>query len=139
MLKRLKLSTQWLNWPFNKFKRVIFSDEARFNLFQGDGRCKVWRKLGTRYDLKNCSPSVKFGGGSVMVWGCIGYDGVGMLEIIDGYMDSITYTRILSSCLHESASIFGLSDDFVFQQDNAPCHKSKNTMKFFEKNDITLL
>jgi transposase len=33
----------------------------------------------------------------------------------------------------------GLSDDFVFQQDNAPCHKSAYTRKFFEENGITVI
>lgn len=136
---RLKFAQEWSRWPFTKIKRILFSDESRFNLFQGDGKCRVWRLPGTRYDLKNCSPSVKFGGGSVMVWGCIGYNGVGRLEVIERTMDSILYTRVLSTCLHESAAMLGISDCFLFQQDNAPCHKSLYTRKFFEENAIDVL
>jgi transposase len=29
--------------------------------------------------------------------------------------------------------------DFVYQQDNAPCHKSKQTMKFFKDNGIVVI
>jgi hypothetical protein len=74
-----------------------------------------------------------------MFLGCISYEGVGKLVKIDTTMDSIGYTRLLAENLHESAEIMGLSDDFVFQQDNAPCHKSAYTRKFFEKNGITVI
>lgn len=136
---RFDVATEWSRWPFRRFKETIFSDESRFDLFQGDGRCKVWRSPGTRYDMSNCSPSIKGGKGSVMVWGCIGYKGVGRLAVIEGNMDSITYTRVLSTHLHESVDLLDLNADFTFQQDNAPCHKSKYTMEFFRENGINLL
>ena len=137
--RRFELAKRWIMKPLDYFKSVIFSDETRFNLFQSDGRVKVWRVPGSRYDLANCSPSVKFGGGSVMVWGCICYENVGALEIIDKTMDSITYVRVLSTHLQASANLCGLNNNFIFQQDNAPCHKSKFTMEFFESNGINLL
>lgn len=37
----------------------------------------------------------------------------------------------------KARTIFGT--DFVFQQDNAPAHKSKDTMAFFDDNDFKLL
>ena len=60
MARRLAFAKDWLMKPFRYFKHVIFSDESRFKLFQSDGKSRVWRYEGTRYDLKNCSPSVKF-------------------------------------------------------------------------------
>ncbi len=74
-----------------------------------------------------------------MVWGCISYKGVGELRVIDDTMDSIAYTRVLSECLHDSVSAAGLSGDFMFQQDNAPCHKSTYTKEFFRVNDINVI
>ncbi|MGL6119348.1 MAG: helix-turn-helix domain-containing protein [Fusobacteriaceae bacterium] len=56
---RLTTALAWSKWPFKKFKEIIFSDESRFDLYSGDGKVKVWRRAGTRYDLKNCSPSIK--------------------------------------------------------------------------------
>jgi transposase len=136
---RFETALMWAKWPFKRFKDIIFSDESRFDLYNGDGKIKVWRCAGTRYDARNCSPSIKHGGGSVMVWGCIGYNGVGKLQIIDGSMDSITYVRVLSTALHESVDMLGLNNKFVFQQDNAPCHTSKYTKAFFEENNIDVL
>ncbi|KAF7684880.1 Transposable element Tcb1 transposase, partial [Cucumispora dikerogammari] len=137
--KRLEKCEEWSRWPMNKWKRVVFSDESKFNLFNGDGKIKVWRKAGERYEMKNCVPSVKHGGGGVMVWGCIGYNGVGKLTVVDGTIDSIKYTRILSSCLDESIEQLEILGDPIFQQDNAPCHTSKYTMKFFESNSIKVM
>ena len=69
----------------------------------------------------------------MIVWSCIGYKGFGRLIVIDRNMDSVTYTRILSTELHESANFFELNGDFVFQQDNAPCHKCNYMIEFFEE------
>ncbi|MGL6119347.1 MAG: transposase [Fusobacteriaceae bacterium] len=74
-----------------------------------------------------------------MIWGCIGYNGVGKLDIIDGNMDSIKYVRVLSTALHESVEILNMNDKFVFQQDNAPCHTSKYTKEFFDENEVDVL
>lgn len=30
-------------------------------------------------------------------------------------------------------------DEYIFQQDNAPCHKSKKTLNFFEQNNVNLM
>ncbi|KAI5152859.1 hypothetical protein ENBRE01_3070, partial [Enteropsectra breve] len=54
-------------------------------------------------------------------------------------MDSVSYTRVLSTCLHESAKILEVSDKFIFKQDNAPCHKSNYTSRFFTENEINVI
>ena len=43
--------------------------------------------------------TVKFGGGSVMVWGCITSDGVGPLTIVDGRMKAKDYIDLLEQTL----------------------------------------
>ncbi len=136
---RLSACTGWLMKPFKYFKNIIFSEESRFCLFRSDGRERVWRLQGSRYKMKNCTSSVKHNGGSIMFLGCISYNGVGKLAIVENTMDSIAYTRILSTYLQESIDLFQLGDGVIFQQDNAPCHKSKFTMRFFEENQIKLM
>ena len=58
------------NWTKRMWKTVIWSDESRFTLFNNDGPTRVWREKGTRYNIENLMPSVKHGGGGIMVWGC---------------------------------------------------------------------
>jgi transposase len=139
ILDRLNAVLEWKNWPIKMFRNVIYSDECRFSLKGSDGSIKVRRRNGDKYKPENISGTKKFGGGSKMLWGCIGYGGVGKLILVEETMDSIRYVRVLSENLFESANDLGLSNTFCFQQDNAPCHTAKNTLEFFERNNIKVL
>ncbi|GFU02780.1 transposable element Tc1 transposase [Trichonephila clavipes] len=69
--KRLEFTKTHQLKTDNFWKKVIFSDESKFNIFGSDGRRTVWRKPNTVLDPKNLRPTVKHGGGSVMVWDCM--------------------------------------------------------------------
>ncbi|GFY02585.1 transposable element Tcb2 transposase [Trichonephila clavipes] len=69
---------------------------------------------------------VEYGGGSVLVWGCMSAGGVGELVIIDGIMDKMVYFEILKNNLQKSAVNVGLGSNFIFQQDNDPKHTAKS-------------
>ena len=122
----------------NAQKSIIFSDECKFNLLYSDGKHSVWRKPGTGLHSKNICPTLKFGGGSVMVWACFSYHGVGKLVFIDGIMDAVKYVTILSENLELSASKMGLNE-YIFQQDNDPKRTSKLAKQFFANKNINLL
>lgn len=138
IIQRFELSKFFFTITERQWKTVLFSDESTFELFSSKKRQYVWRKNGNAFDLKNLVPTVKFGGGKIMVWGCISYHGVGNLVFVDGTLDSGKYINLLSNNLGPSAAIMNLKD-FIFQQDGAPCHTSKATMQFFENNKIKLL
>ncbi|GFT90942.1 transposable element Tcb1 transposase [Trichonephila clavipes] len=116
--KRLEFAKAHQLKTDNFWKKVIFSDESKFNIFGSDGRRTVWRKPNTALDPKNLHPTVKHGGGSVMVWGCMASNGVGNLIFIDGIMDHKLYIDILNNNLKETAKKLGLDGNFIFQQDN---------------------
>ncbi|GFS49064.1 transposable element Tcb2 transposase [Trichonephila clavipes] len=82
----------------------------------------VWGKPNTLLHPKHTIPTVKHGGGSVMVWGCMAASGVGKLVFIDGIMHKMAYLNILQNNLKESANKLGLGSNFIFQQDNDPKH-----------------
>ncbi|GFS96380.1 transposable element Tc1 transposase [Trichonephila clavipes] len=67
--KRLEFAKTHQLKTDNFWKKVIFCDESKFNICGSDGRRTVWRKPNTALDPKNLRPTVKHGGGSVMVWG----------------------------------------------------------------------
>ena len=70
--------------------------------------------------------TLKFGGRSLMVWGCMLWDGVGLACKIDGRMDGGLYIKILEEDLQASINYFGKSPgDVIFQQDNDSKHTHK--------------
>ena len=69
-------------------------------------------------------PTVKHGGGSVMVWGCFTKKGVEKLVILDRTMNCFYYRRILEENLLPSVQQLGLGMNFIFMHDNDPKHTS---------------
>ncbi len=71
-------------------------------------------------------PTVKHGGGSVLMWGCMSAAGVGELHFIDGIMNSQIYCSILKEKMLPSLRALGRRA--LFQHDNDPKHTSKATV-----------
>ena len=94
--KRLEFAEKYKNWGKYEWRRVIWSDETNINVFSSDGKEYYWKK--NRGDIMphHIKPTVKHGGGNVMIWGCMSYEGVGYMSKIDGNMDSKLYQDILS-------------------------------------------
>jgi hypothetical protein len=79
------------------------------------------------------------GSGSIMVWGCFSWHGVGSLTRISGIMDQHGYKDLLERELLNSATHMGIRRRFVFQQDLSPIHTAPAPTKFFAENRITVL
>ena len=75
-----------------------------------------------------------------MMWGCMGWDGVGYATKIDGRMDGDLYMAILEDELQQTLEFYDKSvDDIIFQQDNDPKHTSKKVQKWFKDHDFAVL
>jgi len=59
-------------------KKGCMEHESRFTLFQNDGRIRVWRLPNERYKVDCVVPTVKHGGGGVMVWACFTWNELGL-------------------------------------------------------------
>ena len=98
------------------------------------------RRVGERYSPQCIVPTVKHGRGSLMDWGCMSGRGVGQLYRCEGIMRQYQYVRVLRNHMLPSASsLYGEGEAFVFQQDNAPCHKANNVMSFLECSHTEIL
>ncbi|GBM42820.1 Transposable element Tc1 transposase [Araneus ventricosus] len=89
--KRLKFARCCLAKPKEFWKSVIFVDESKFNVFGSNGKQKVWRRPITELKLRNLRATVKHGGGSQLVWGCMSSIGIGNLELIDSKVNKYVY------------------------------------------------
>ena len=138
--KRLDFALKHKEWTVEDWKRVIWSDETKINRFGSDGRQWVWKKKGEGLISREVQGTVKYGGGNIMVWGCMGWNGVGHLAEVEGRMNADQYMSILEDHMLPSLEESGISEEEVtFQQDNDPKHTSKKAKKWMEDRNITLL
>ncbi len=116
---------------------ILWSDETKINVFGTDGFKTEWRRKGEEYKEKCMVPTVKHGGGSVLMWGCMSAAGVGELHFIDGIMNSQMYCSILKEKMLPSLRALGRRA--LFQHDNDPKHTSKATVGFLKKNRVKVI
>jgi hypothetical protein len=137
----LKFALAHSNWTVEDWKSILWSDETKINRIGSDGRVYVWKKKGEPLSDRTTTPTVKHGGGNnLMVWGCMGWNGVGILTEVQGNMDSVQYCEILDGGVIPSFEKLDLVEgERYFQQDNDPKHTSKWAQKWFEDNNIEVL
>ncbi len=119
--------------------KILWSDETKIELFGLNSKRYVWRKPGTAHHLSNTVPTVKHGGGSIMLWGCFSAAGTGRLVAIEGKMNAAKYRDILDENLLQSAQDLRLGWSFTFQQDNDPKNTAKITKEWLHNNSVTVL
>lgn len=135
---RKEFALEHLNWTSQQWSKILFSDESKFLLFGTDGIRYIRRPIGARYDPKYQLPTVKHGGGNVLVWGCFSRDGVGPLHRINGIMDQVMYKNICKNIMIPHAKD-KMPRGWIYQQDNDPKHTAKSVQEFFKKNKIRVL
>jgi hypothetical protein len=97
----------------------------------------VWCKKEEKLSPSNIRKIKKFGGGSLMIWGCITPRGVGEILRIDTNIDSTQYCNILYDGFIKTCDKFNYNlTDVSLMQDNATCHVSKKTKKWLSINNI---
>ncbi|KAK3522939.1 hypothetical protein QTP86_009710 [Hemibagrus guttatus] len=129
----LSFARKHLDDPQDFWENTLWTDETKIELFGRSVSHYVWRKSNTAFQKKNIMPTVKYGGGSVMVWGCFDASGPGSLAVINGTMNSAVYQKILKENVRPSVCDLKLKRTWVLQQDNDPKHTSKSTSEWLKK------
>ncbi|KAK3525533.1 hypothetical protein QTP86_034407, partial [Hemibagrus guttatus] len=96
---RLKFASEHLNDSEETWVKVLWSIETKIELFGINSTRRVWRRKNVAYDPKNTIPTVKHGGGNIMLLGCLSAKGSGQLHRIKGTMDWAMYRQILGENL----------------------------------------
>uniref|UniRef100_A0AAY4AHI1 Tc1-like transposase DDE domain-containing protein n=1 Tax=Denticeps clupeoides TaxID=299321 RepID=A0AAY4AHI1_9TELE len=120
-------------------KNVIWSDETKMELFGKNSTCRVWRRKNAKLHPKNTIPTVKYGGGNIMLWGCFSAKGPRRLIRVNERMNGAMYHEILSENLLSSARTLKMKCGWVFQHDNDPKHTARATKEWFHKKHFKVL
>ena len=104
------------DWTVEDWMKTIWSDEVKFNCLGSDGPKWVYKRAGEA--LSDClvEGSLKFGGGSLMMWGCMTWEGPGYACKIDGKMDADLYCQIMEDELQGILDCYDRSpSNIIFQ------------------------
>lgn len=140
--KRLDFAKKYRNWTVDDWSKVIFSDESKVCRDGSDGRRYVWKDRGQQIEGNErlTYGRRQFGGGSVMIWSCMGAHGVGLAVRLYGSVTSELYIQVMQEDLLNSVEkCVGDEEHWIFQQDNATIHKSRATKEWFASNNVNLL
>jgi transposase len=142
-LKQRRGRIEWArskrHWDNNKWAQVVFSDESMFQIFGQRSSHRIRRFNYERYS-PICTRKVIGHGTQVHVWGCFSRYGVGILKRIRGNINSTVYQDVLINDIELIGKCLVFPErNFIFQHDNAPCHRSASTVSFLEDHNICLL
>uniref|UniRef100_A0A8C5LMJ6 Transposase n=1 Tax=Leptobrachium leishanense TaxID=445787 RepID=A0A8C5LMJ6_9ANUR len=152
---RLQYAKSHVDKPQKFWDSFLWTDETKLELFGPMDQRYVWRRKNKAYEEKNTFPTVKHGGGSLMLWGCFASAGtmnsLQYQEILDdNVMQSVTNLRlgrrtashchpispgteeILDDNVMQSVTNLRLGRRWTFQQDNDPKHTSKSTRAWLQ-------
>jgi transposase len=137
---RLEFARKYQHWTVADWRKVVFTDESKINRLGSDGRVWVWKRRNEPLNGRLIHPTMKYGGGHVMMWGCITAAGAGSYCRIFGTMDASLYVEILGGEFLQTLEDLGLTvADVIFQHDNDPKHTSKLATNWLADNEVEVL
>ena len=116
------------------------NSSSKFVMGYGNKGPRVWWQKYERHKAACLKRSVKHPA-SVMVWGCVSSRGVGSLCFLSPKttVNTEVYINLLDAYLLPSVDKLFADDDFVFQHDLAPAHRSYKTAKYLKEKRIDVL
>ena len=132
---RIAWAKEHLNWTSEDWDKVIFSDESTFTIQNHAGNSFVRRRPHEAFSPQCISLTIKYPT-SVMIWGCMASNGSGRLHICEGMMNATKYASVLETKLLASAQSLFPDEYWIFQDDNAPCHRAKLVKRWMQSHTL---
>ena len=138
--RRLAWAKAHRHYTVADWRKWVFSDETRVNIWGSDGTSYYWSDEPGSMRPHQIKTRVQNNGGGVMFWGCITAEGPGYgTTILEGTIKSEEYVEILETSLLDTLDYYDKNvSDIRFQQDNATPHKSVVAKKWFRDNGFSV-
>jgi len=142
--KNVKERLEWAiaheDWTKDDWRRVIWSDETKINRFGSDGRKYAWKRDDEPIQPHHVQKTVKHGGGSIKLWSCITYEGVGYIAKIDTTLNQHLYKEILEDDLMDTIEEYGIEKkEMFFQHDNDPKHTASSVKEWLSNQEFKVM
>ncbi|KAL4509437.1 hypothetical protein ABPG72_018368 [Tetrahymena utriculariae] len=134
-IKRLSFCKSHMRWK-QQWHKIVFSDECSLYA-QLIGRKYLWLEQKTEINKGMChkryvQPM------KVMVFAAVSYQhGPLYIKKIEGKLTSEAYIEVLKDFFEKSED--RLTKSMIFQQDNATCHVSQKSLKWFADKQIEII
>ncbi|GBM76409.1 Transposable element Tc1 transposase [Araneus ventricosus] len=134
--RQLRLQWAWehRDWTMDEWKRVSWSDESRFLIHHVDGCVRVRRLPGEQLFLSYTADHSQAGGGGMMLWGTFSWAALEPVVVVEQTMKAANYPNITADQLHPYMAFVFPTGNGIFQQDNAPRHKTRIVLEWFEEH-----
>ncbi|KAG1086243.1 hypothetical protein G6F39_012473 [Rhizopus arrhizus] len=138
---RLAWAKKHQYWTVHDWRREIFSDDTKINIWGSDGCKYYWKQKCDRLQPHHIDVTVKHGGGGFMSLNYITSEGPGYaFQDYNGAMNSELYQEILSTSLKDTMEYYGLNwETPVFQHDNDLKHQSKSTTQWMKDSGMVYI
>jgi hypothetical protein len=111
--ERMDFALAHKEWTVKDWMRIVWSDGTKINCLGSDGRKWVWKRAGEGLSDRVVEEIVKFGGGNLMFWDCMLWEGPDYGAKIDRRMDADLYVSILEDELQQSLQHYGKDTEDV--------------------------
>ena len=135
---RLAWCRRHIRYTQREWTGILFTDESRFHLDSSDGRNRVYRRVGERFQDACVVERRSFGGGSVMVWGGITTHRRTPLVLVQGNLTGIQYRDAIIR-QHVVPFIRAQQRQVTLQQDNARPHVARVVTDYLNRQNINVL
>ena len=92
---RLAWANNQVGWTRQQWRKVLFTDEIKFNLSFGDGNKRIYRRRGKRFAQCCVLEHNRWGGGGIKVWAGISADQKTALHVVCGRLNAIAYRHTI--------------------------------------------
>ena len=133
--KRISWARLREKWTVDSdWHKHIFSDECSV-VVGHDSRIKVWRTLDERdKPWLYCRKSQRKI--SVMIWGCLTYQGIGTLALVKGHITGQKYISIIQDHLWPVIAKHHIDLNCIYVDDNAPVHRAGIVTEYLRSEGI---